>query len=391
MLNFKSFLATEVINELIEDDYHFHLYEEMVNNFINSLNEDSSPVHLKVAGGHNPWGEMRKGAAEHFGGTPEQQQATHKENHKIFNSHKGSMGQHLLGDDRSNPKLTKSGHKLPDYSTKGLSLAAAHSSGREVCPNRTEACTGACIGTNSGRGVMSGTANARKRRTDFMFDHPKHFYARLDHEITHAKEKAHKNGQKLAVRLNMFSDVPHEHIAPQLFQKHHDVKFYDYTKVTGRTSHHALPKNYHLTTSSTGVTGPNNNWKSIRKHLDKGGVASMVFKARPGKAGSKKTGLGGRAEEGLPTHVHDEETGKKYRVINGAEHDHRHLDKEIHGIPEHEGVIAGLHLKTRGSSWSPKHIAHAGDFAVHVHDHVPGKTEAHGYAVAPHIKNTRPE
>lgn len=380
MLSFKDYLITEAVEDLNEDLQHFALYEQLVESFIT---EDSSMTHLRVAGGHNPWAHMRQGAHEYFNGTAEQQHAVHKENHAHFNSKKGSLGGHLLGNDRSNPKLTKSGHALPDYETKGLSLAAAHSSGREVCPKRTEACTGACIGTNAGRGIMKMTSDARKKRTDFMFDHPKHFYARLDHEITHAKTKAHAQGKKLAVRLNMFSDVPHEHIAPQLFQKHHDVKFYDYTKVAGRTKHPNMPKNYHLTVSSTGVQGPNNNWKAVRNHLDRGGVASMVFKARPGK--------GQRADEGLPTHVHDEETGKKYRVINGAEHDHRHLDKAIHGIPEHEGVIAGLHLKTKGSSWKPHAVAHAGDFAVHVHDHVPGKTEPHGYAVAPHIKTGRPE
>jgi len=61
----------------------------------------------------------------------------------------------------------------------------------------------------------------------------------------------------------------------------------------------------------------------------------------------------------LPSHVHDEETGKKYRVIDGDEHDHRHLDKKIHGIGKHEGVIAGLKFKGGGPN-----IERAGKFAV---------------------------
>src|ERR1039458_1832401 len=379
MLTFKSFLVEEILNEEIAEHKHFLLYEALVNNFINE--EVSSPIHLKLAGGHNPWGEMRKGAQDYFSASSEEQHKIHTENNTIHKGHyfKGS----LLGNEASNPKLAKSGKKIPEYETKGLSLAAAHSSGREVCPNITESCTGACIGTKTGHAVMNQVKAARKSRTDFMFDHPKHFYARVDHEISAAKEKAHKEGKKLAVRMNVFSDVPHEHIAPQLFQKHHDVQFYDYTKVHGRTKHPNMPKNYHLTASSTGVEGPNNNWKSTRAHLDKGGVAAMVFKSRPGK--------GNRPAEGLPTHVHDEETGKHYRVIDGDEHDHRHLDKEMHGIGEHEGVIAGLHLKTPGGTWKHHAVANAGDFAVHVHGHENGKTEAHGYSIAPHMKNTRPE
>jgi hypothetical protein len=193
--------------------------------------------------------------------------------------------------------------------------------------------------------------DARVKRTHKLFDHPEHFYAKLDHEITQAKSAAHKAGQKLAVRLNVASDIPHEHLARGLFDKHKDVHFYDYTKIAGRANHKNKPDNYHLTLSSTGVNHKESNWSHVRKHLDNGGVAAMAFHINAKSQAGKATAL--------PSHVHDEETGKKYRVIDGDEHDHRHLDKEYHGIGKHEGVIAGL--KFKGGEGN---MEKAGNFAV---------------------------
>ena len=174
-------------------------------------------------------------------------------------------------------------------------------------------------------------------------------------------DEAAKKKKHLAVRLNGTSDIPHERIAPELFKKHHDVQFYDYTKYKSRVVSKKRPKNYHLTYSSTGLNHKGSNWKDAREILDnKHGhidrpVVAMAFKVKKGHP--------------LPTHVHDEETGKKYRVIDGDEHDHRHLDHEYHGIPHHEGVIAGLRIKG-----GEKNAERAGSFAVHVNEH--------GYAVA---------
>ena len=41
----------------------------------------------------------------------------------------------------------------------------------------------------------------------------------------------------------------------------------------------------------------------------------------------------------LPQHVHDEETGKKYEVIDGDQHDYRPMDKQ--------GVVVGLRNKAK--------------------------------------------
>ncbi len=301
------------------------------------------PKHEK---GGDSWKKVKEGARTYFDASPEQQHAMRKEAHRVLGKSK------LLGNEASNPKLAKSGEKIPDHDTKALSLAPSTMSGVDVCPKASSECKAACLGSSAGRGQMKSVRNARITKTKKLFDHPHLFYAKLDDEIHSAKKSAAKNDKKLAVRLNVISDIPHEHLAPKLFEKHKDVKFYDYTKIAGRTNHAKKPSNYHLTLSSTGLNHGESNWKDVRKHLDKGGVAAMTFKIPSRGKGS---------ETQLPTHVHDEETGKKYRVVDGDEHDHRHLDKKIHGIPEHEGVIAGLKLKGGAPN-----MKRAGNFAVPV-------------------------
>jgi hypothetical protein len=110
-----------------------------------------------------------------------------------------------------------------------------------------------------------------------------------------------------------------------------------------------LPKNYHVTLSSTGIH-KESNWKHVRNHLDNGGVAAMVF-AIPASRGKKKGG-------DLPTLVHDEKTGKTYRVIDGDIHDHRHLDHVYNDAKPGEGLIAGLRIKG-----GKKMLEKAGNFA----------------------------
>ena len=336
MLRFKEHLIEKELKL-----YAFDAFEE--------LNEDSEGA--KAAS--NIWGKLRAGATKYFSATPDEQKAMHKEAQSVLGKN------HLLGDEASNPKLAKSGKVIPEYRTKGLSLAPSTMSGIDVCPAASKECKAACLGSSAGRGVMKNVRKGRIDKTHKLFDHPHLFYAKLDHEIQNAKETAHSNNQKLAVRLNVLSDIPHEHLARGLFDKHKDVSFYDYTKISGRTDHKNKPSNYHLTLSSTGLNHEDSNWKHVRKHLDNGGVAAMAFNiSSRGKA----------SEASLPSHVHDEETGKKYRVIDGDEHDHRHLDKEYHNIPAHEGVIAGLKFKGGGPN-----IARAGKFAVDAHDPIAKK------------------
>jgi hypothetical protein len=180
-----------------------------------------------------------------------------------------------------------------------------------------------------------------------VFEHPEEFIRLLIGEIEANKKKAEKQGKKLAVRLNVVSDIPWEYIAGRLFKLFPDVQFYDYTKIPGRPLKPEKPENYHLTFSSTGINHSGSNWKEAKKYLDMGGVVSMVFRVKDVSE--------------FPEYVMDAKTGKKYKVVDGDSHDHRHLDQILNELPGDEGVIAGLKLKGTGKGKKA-----AGNFAVEV-------------------------
>ena len=111
------------------------------------------------------------------------------------------------------------------------------------------------------------------------------------------------------------------------------VQFYDYTKM----GYKPVASNHHYTHSSTGlsqedVDNPHTNWNKMRRFLDEGQNVAMVFT---------------NSEKKIPDFVHDEETGKKYNVVDGRTHDFRPLDMQPEGA---DGVIVGLsNLKSTGS------------------------------------------
>jgi hypothetical protein len=69
-------------------------------------------------------------------------------------------------------------------------------------------------------------------------------------EISDEYVKAQDMEQKLAVRLNTYSDIRWEKVAPFLFDSFRAVQFYDYTKHPMRSRPEtSRPLNYHLTYS----------------------------------------------------------------------------------------------------------------------------------------------
>lgn len=237
--------------------------------------------------------------------------------------------------------------KLPDgrgVENAGLALSPAFKVGKfSTCPN-SASCEKECLGkTANGYYIFGGGADldalgpSRERgfrMTQAMFREPEAFAIKLHNEINSLKLKAAKNGNALAIRLNVLSDInPRIHKA--LIEAHPDVFFYDYTK--NNTS--PIAPNHHYTYSSTGVSQPsgynglkvdvqneNTNWKAMRRRLDSGSNVAMAFS-------HKKI---------LPETVLDEETGKVYRVVDGDAYDFRPLDIQPAGT---DGVIIGLKNK----------------------------------------------
>lgn len=308
--------------------------------------------------GKNIWGHIKAGMAKGYESYKKDPKAALAMANPLF---KGGHNRALITE--SNPKIeklipAKTGKNPPSYKAMGLTLSPSDEAGAGInlCPCATKECRDVCLNF-TGQGRLKPPQDARVHRTKFMVEHPDHFAVILHHEINKAKNTVGGAGAKLAFRPNMVSDVAWEHIHPQLFTEHKDVQFYDYTKIAGRTKkqHH---DNYHITLSSSGVAGEGSNWNHVREHLDKGGVSAMVFDARK--------------HDTLPTHLIDHQTNKKYRVIDGDKHDHRHFDKEEYGISGEDGVIAGLRFK-HGGHKRTEFMEKAGNFVVPhdgVHAHV---------------------
>ena len=232
---------------------------------------------------------------------------------------------------------------LPDgrgVENSGLALSPAFKEGKfTTCPN-SASCAEDCLGkTSGGYFQFGGGKDLSKligprlesfRRTQAFMRDPENFAIKLHNEISAMKFIAAQNGNHLALRLNVLSDI-NPRVHEQLIKAHPDVTFYDYTK----NNTNPIAPNHHYTYSSTGVSqnvngveivNANQNWKQMRRRLDEGKNVAMAFS-------HKKL---------LPETVLDEETGKVYKVINGDAHDFRPMDAVSDGMA---GVIVGLKNK----------------------------------------------
>ena len=150
----------------------------------------------------------------------------------------------LLTPPGANMKLDKS--KTVTY---GLALAPASQSGYNVCRYSTPECRAHCVST-AGNGQYPAVQRARNAKTTFLVEHPQAFLTILVNEIDTA---VRKHGM-INLRLNTFSDIRWERVAPWLFNRWGSaVQFYDYTKdwSRGDANDDSLPVNYHLTYSAS--------------------------------------------------------------------------------------------------------------------------------------------
>lgn len=270
--------------------------------------------------------------------TPEESKAALKKSHAVLHEFLKSYGMkhraELLGENGKTKKSTGEG-----VHTKGLALAPHAANGLkgfDVCPRASSECRKNCLGTEAGgnKQYPDTSLSSKVWRTHFLAMHPEHFGRILDHEVGKHAKHAEKAGYKPGVRLNVTSDISWEHHAPELFHRHKNVQFYDYTKMHNRVGHPKLPENYHLTLSHTGADHEESNDKHVAATLEKGHVAAMVY--HRGKNQPK------------PTHAEDVQTGKRYPIVGGDEDDNT-FDRQAQagknpGQLGH-GVVSGLKLK----------------------------------------------
>jgi hypothetical protein len=180
----------------------------------------------------------------------------------------------LLSNGDTNTKLAKSNRKS-NYLTYGLSLAPADASGYQTCSSLSVGCKNACIFKAGLAGVFRSIPKARIAKTQLLFENRPEFETRLRSDIRAAVRKAEKLGKRLAIRLNVFSDIQWERIMPWIFAEFPAVQFYDYSKHYLRMLRFcsgSFPQNYHLTFSRSEA----NERKSV-KVLMSGGNVAVVF------------------------------------------------------------------------------------------------------------------
>lgn len=208
----------------------------------------------------------------------------------------------------NNTKLEK-GESL-GYITYGLSLSPATKSGKNFCPHASTGCKAVCLDL-SGMGIFANVQAARLAKSRFFIEDRPAFLAQLVKEIGAALKSATKKGMRIAIRLNVLSDLPwHNLLDMAAFP---DVQFYDYTPNAGRMIEFLqgkLPANYHLTFSRK-----EDNQAKAELIAAMGGNVAAVFDALPG--------------------VYIGRT-----VVSGDETDLRFLDSP--------GVIVGLKAKGKG-------------------------------------------
>lgn len=166
-----------------------------------------------------------------------------------------------------------------EYVTAILYLAPADvAGGATVCPAAVAAgCKAACL-YSAGRGRFTSVQAARIRKTKWFQADPAGFIDQLDRDLSRFENWCKRHGVKPAVRLNGTSDIEWERIAPQLFDRHPGVQFYDYTKLVAR-AYRQLPANYDLTLSYSG-SRPGYAASVIAAMQETGINAAIVYRTR---------------------------------------------------------------------------------------------------------------
>ena len=209
----------------------------------------------------------------------------------------------------ANAKILK-GEK-EGWMTLGIHLAPANLSGYNVCYWASRGCTEACLNT-SGHGAFSTVQASRIAKTKLLKENFDLFAAQLIKEVKAAVKSAAKKGMRLAIRLNLTSDIPWELLDVQdgktLFEIFPEITWYDYTKGYKRMLDFLdgkMPANYSLTFSRS-----ESNEKFVHAIRARGGNVAVVFR------------------RSLPDSWHGTP------VVNGDKNDLRFLDAR--------GVVVGL-------------------------------------------------
>ena len=217
-----------------------------------------------------------------------------------------------------------------------INYMAPHTTGGagNLCPDSSAGCRALCLGMYSGQAAMvadleNGTNAVRESRiakAQFFMTERLSFMAEMEQHIRAMIRKADRESKKLAVRPNGSTDIAFEYIrgynGQTLPEQFPEIQFVDYTKSMKRMLNPNRPRNYHLTFSLSET----NMHEAMHVLANRKNVAVVFGHGQP-------------------------ETFMGHRVIDGTEHDLRHLDKQP--------VIVGLDPKGK------KAKADTSGFVVH--------------------------
>jgi len=179
----------------------------------------------------------------------------------------------------ANTKIRK-GEKQ-GYMTVGIHFAPASLSGYNVCPAASAGCRAACLNL-AGQGRFPQVQRARIAKTRRFFEDREAFMEQLVAELAASKRQATRKGLKLAVRLNLTSDVQWENVLHEgktIYEWFPEVQFYGYTKVFKSilpgSKARSFPNN-HITFSRS-----ESNEKHVAKAIELGVNVAVVFDKMP--------------------------------------------------------------------------------------------------------------
>ena len=206
---------------------------------------------------------------------------------------------------KANPKLAK-GEALGWHSY-GLSLAPhTLAGGPTLCPWSTASCRAECL-NGAGRGAMPIVQDARVRKARLYLDDSDRFYRLLRGELDCLERNAKRTGKRVAVRLNVVSDVWHGRALD--LRAWPSVTFYGYTKRPPSEWPSSLVQDLTYSLSK----GPRRE-REAREHLAKGGKVAVVCKDLDRALAVGEFEVGGQA----------------FPVVDGDAHDLRFLDPPGH-------------------------------------------------------------
>lgn len=204
-----------------------------------------------------------------------------------------------------------------------------------LCHGASVECRATCLVFSGSNVKQSYNTEVKQAAAAALIRYPNEFLRVLHESIRVFREKAEEAGSQPYVRLNVYSDVPWERVAPWLFTEFAGSKYrdqthfaYDYSKLPGRKT----PENYDLTFSFSG-----SNWPFVVSELRRGRRAAVVF-FMPDSPEMRRIGKGELSDE-------------QYAKVKAAIRRQYYAGQKWYGLPVVDGDLDDVRPRDPGQCW----------------------------------------